>query len=144
MPVLSGDSLVSGVGARAEAVLADGNVIRVDGYSELRFERMARTYEADDDRDLLFLAHGTAAVEVREAATGERALRFDTDDATIVAASRGLFRVDAGRRGTEVSVLAGKVEVQGRGGDVLVRAGEYASASGDSEIEVDQSAPPRD
>src|ERR1700693_1096502 len=53
MPVLSGGSLVTGVGARAEAVLADGNVVRVDGYTELRFERMTHTYEADDDRDLL-------------------------------------------------------------------------------------------
>src|ERR1039457_6017044 len=98
MPVLAGDSLVTGVGSRAEAVLADGNVVRMDGYTELRFERMARTYEADDDRDLLFLAHGTAAVEVRDVATRDRALRFDTDDATVLAASRGLFRVDAGRR----------------------------------------------
>ncbi len=144
MPVLSGDSLVTGVGSRAEAVLADGNVVRVDGYTELRFERMARTYEADDDRDLLFLAHGTAAVEVRDVATRDRALRLDTDDATILAASRGLFRVDAGRRGTEVYVLSGKVEVQGRGGRALVRAGEYAFVSGDSEIEVDVSASPRD
>jgi FecR protein len=144
MPVLSGDSLVTGVGSRAEAVLADGNVVRVDGYTELRFERMARTYEADDDRDLLFLAHGTAAVEVRDVAARDRALRFDTDDATILAASRGLFRVDAGRRGTEVYVLSGKVEVQGRGGRALVRAGEYAYVSGDSEIEVDVSASPRD
>jgi ferric-dicitrate binding protein FerR (iron transport regulator) len=144
MPVLSGDSLVTGVGSRAEAVLADGNVVRVDGYSELRFERMARTYEAEDDRDLLFLAHGTAAVEVRDVATRDRALRFDTDDATILAASRGLFRVDAGRRGTEIYVLSGKVEVQGRGGRALVRVGEYAYVSGDSEIEVDVSASPRD
>ena len=134
LPVLSGDSLVTGVGSRVEAVLADGNVVRVDGYTELRFDRMAHTYEADDDRDLLFLAHGTAAVEVRVlehselqvAAARDRALRFDTDDATILAASRGLFRVDAGRRGTEVYVLSGKVEVQGRGGRALVRAGEYA------------------
>ena len=144
LPVLSGDSLVTGVGSRAEAVLADGNVVRVDGYTELRFERMARTYETDDDRDLLFLAHGTAAVEVRDVAARDRALRFDTDDTTILAASRGLFRVDAGRRGTEVYVLSGKVEVQGRGGRALVRAGEYAFVSGDSEIEVDVSASPRD
>jgi len=144
MPVLSGDSLVTGVGSRAEAVLADGNVVRVDGDAELRFERMAHTYEADDDRDLLFLAHGTAAVEVRDVATRDHELRFDTDDATIVAASRGLFRVDAGRRGTEVYVLSGRVEVRGRGGRALVRGGEYAYVSGESEVEVDVSAGPRD
>ncbi len=151
-PILSGDSLSTGVGARAEAVLADGNVVRVDGYTELRFERMAHTYEAEDDRDLLFLEHGTAAIEVRVlehldlqvTAARDRAPRLDTDDATIVAASRGLFRVDAGRRGTEVYVLSGKVLVQGRGGRAVVHAGEYAFVSGDSEIEVDVSTPPRD
>jgi FecR protein len=144
MPVLPEDSLVTGAGSRAEAVLADGNVVRVDGNTELRFERMARTYEGDDDRDLFFLALGTAAVEVREVSTRERALRLDTDDATILAATRSLFRVDTGRRGTEIYVLSGKVEVQGRGGRALVRAGEYADVSGDSEIEVDVSASPRD
>jgi FecR protein len=144
MPVLSGDSLVTGVGSRAEAVLADGNVVRVDGYTDLRFERMASTYEADDDRDLLFLARGTVAVEVRDVTTRERALRLDTDDVTVLAASRALFRVDAGRRGTEIYVLSGRVEVAGRGGRAVVRAGEYAFVSGDSDVEVDVSASPRD
>jgi hypothetical protein len=144
MPVLSGDSLVTGVGSRAEAVLADGNVVRVDGYTDFRFERMARTYESDDDRDLLFLARGTVAVEVRDLTTREHALRLDTDDVTILAPSRALFRVDAGRRGTEIYVLSGKVEVAGRGGRALVRAGEYAFVSGDSDVEVDVSASPRD
>jgi len=144
MPVLSGDSLVTGVGSRAEAVLADGNVVRVDGYTDFRFERMAHTYESDDDRDLLFLARGTVAVEVRDVTTRERALRLDTNDVTILAPSRTLFRVDAGRRGTEIYVLSGKVEVAGRGGRALVRAGEYAFVSGDSDIEVDVSASPRD
>jgi hypothetical protein len=144
MPVLSGDSLVTGVGSRAEAVLADGAVVRVDVSTELRFERMARTYESDDDSDLLFLARGAASVEVREVTTRERALRLDTDDATILAASRTLLRVDTGGRGTEIYVLSGKVEVQGRGGRALVRAGEYAYVNGDSEIEVDVSTAPRD
>jgi hypothetical protein len=144
MPVLAGDSLVTGVGSRAEAVLADGNVVRVDGYTDLRFERMARTYESDDDRDLLFLARGTIAVEVRDITTRERALRLDTDDVTVLAASRALFRVDAGRRGTEIYVLSGRVDVAGRGGRALVRAGEYAFVSGDSDVEVDASPSPRD
>ena len=144
MPVLSGDSLVTGVGSRAEAVLADGNIVRVDGYTDLRFERMARTYESDDDQDLLFLARGTVAVETRDVTTREHAFRLDTDDLTVLAPSRAVFRVDAGRRGTEVYVLSGKVEVSGRGGRALTRAGEYAFVSGESDVEVDVSASPRD
>lgn len=144
MPVLPGDVLVTGSGSRAEAVLADGNVVRLDGRSELRFERLNHTYEADDDRTILALVAGTVAVEVREVSTRDRALRLDTDDASILSPARSLFRVDAGRRGTEVYVLAGKVEVNSRGGRALVRAGEYASVSGDAEIEVEAGGAPRD
>jgi hypothetical protein len=144
MPVLPGDVLVTGAGSRAEAVLSDGNVVRLDGHSELRFEQLNRTYEVDDDRTVLALARGTVAVDVREVSTRDRALRLDTDDATVRSPARSLFRVDAGRRGTEVYVLAGRVEVNGRGGRALVQAGEYAYVSGDSEIDVDAASAPQD
>ncbi len=144
MPVLPGDVLVTAGGSRAEAVLSDGNVVRLDGRSELRFERLNRTYEADDDRTILALARGSVSVDVREALDSDRALRLDTDDATVFSPSRSVFRVDAGRRGTEVYVLAGRVEVSGRGGRALVSAGEYAFVSGDSPVEVETAAAPRD
>ncbi len=143
MPVLPGDVLVTGSGSRVEAVLSDGNVVRLDGRSELRFDRLNRTYESDDDRTILVLARGSVAVEVREVAP-DRALRLDTDDATIVSPARSFFRVDAGRRGTEVYVLTGRVELNGRGGRVLVRAGEYAYVSADTDVEVEAAAVPRD
>jgi hypothetical protein len=143
-PVLGGDSLVTGSGSRAEAVLADGNVVRVDGLTELHFEGMAGTYEADDDRDFLTLVRGTVAIEVREAPVRDLAPRLDTEDATLVATSKGLFRVDSGRRGTEIYVISGKVEVFARSGHALVRSGEYAWVSGDSDIQVDSSRPPHD
>jgi hypothetical protein len=143
MPVLPGDVLVTGSGSRVEAVLSDGNIVRLDGRSELRFDRLNRTYESDDDRTILVLARGSVAIEVREVAP-DRALRLDTDDATIVSPARSFFRVDAGRRGTEVYVLTGRVELNGRGGRVLVRAGEYAYVSADTDVEVEAAAVPRD
>jgi hypothetical protein len=144
MPVLPGDVLVTGTASRAEAILADGNVVRIDGRSELRFERLNRTWEGDDDRTILALARGTAAVEVREVSTRDGALRLDTDDATVVSPARSVFRVDAGRRGTEIWVLAGSVEVNSRAGHALVRAGEYAFASADSDLDVEAADAPRD
>ena len=144
MPVVPGDILVTGAASRAEAILADGNVVRLDGDSELRFESLDRTFESDDDRTVLALARGSAAVEVRDVSTREHALRFDTDDATVLSPARSVFRVDTGERGTEVYVLAGKVEVNGRGGRALVRAGEYAHVAGDAEIEVEAAGEPRD
>lgn len=143
-PVLSGDRIITGAASRAEVVLASGNVVRIDAKSELRFDRMSRTYESDDDRDLLYLPHGDAAAEIRNPQAGERAFRLDTDDATIVVTRRGGIRVDAGRRGTEVYVLAGEAEVAGRGGSVVLREGEYAFVSGTDEIEVGNADLPRD
>ncbi len=144
MPILPGDKLTTGAGSRAEAVLASGNVVRVDGKSDLRFERMARTYEADDDRDLLVLERGAVAVEIRDAEPRDLAFRLDTGDATVVASGRAVFRVDSGRRGTEVYAVAGEIEVLGQAGSVLLRAGEYAFVSGQDEIEVEAFDLPRD
>ena len=144
MPILPGDRLTTGAASRAEAVLASGNVVRVDGKSDLRFERMARTYESDDDRDVLVLERGAVAVEVRDAEPRDLAFRLDTADATIIAERTGGFRIDTGRRGTEVYAVAGEVEVLGQGGSVLLRAGEYAFVSGAEEIEVEASDLPRD
>jgi hypothetical protein len=143
-PVLSGDRIVTGAASRAEVVLASGNVVRIDAKSELRFDRMSRTYESDDDRDLLYLQYGDAAAEIRNPESGDRAFRLDTDDATIVVASRGSIRVDTGRRGTEVYVLAGEAEVTGRGGSAVLREGGYAFVSGTDEIEVGNADLPRD
>jgi hypothetical protein len=143
-PVLAGDRLVTGAGSRAEVVLASGNLVRVDLKTELRFDRMVRTYESDDDRDLLVLLRGAVAAEIRAPETGERAFRLDTDDATVVVEGRGHVRVDAGRRGTEVYVLSGEAEVVGRGGQAVLRAGQYASVVGTNEIEVQNVEPPRD
>jgi hypothetical protein len=143
-PVLSGDRIVTGPASRAEVVLASGNVVRIDAKTEVRFDRMSRTYESDDDRDLLYLPHGDAAVETRDPEAGDWALRLDTDDATIVVERHGLIRVDAGRRGTEVYVLAGEAEVAGRSGSIVLREGEYAFIRGTDEIEVGNADPPRD
>ncbi|MGE5345255.1 MAG: DUF6600 domain-containing protein [Acidithiobacillales bacterium] len=143
-PVLSGDRIVTGPSSRAEVVLASGNVIRIDAKSELRFDLMSFTYESDDDRDLLYLAGGDAVVEIRDSEAGERAFRLDTDDATVVVEGRGLVRVDAGRRGTEVYVLSGEAQVLGRAGSVTVREGGYALVTGEEQIETGEASQPGD
>ncbi len=143
-PVLSGDRIVTGPSSRAEVILASGNVIRIDARSELRFDLMSFTYESDDDRDLLYLAGGGAVVEIRNSEAGERAFRLDTDDATVVVEGRGLVRVDAGRRGTEIYVLSGEAQVLGRSGSVDLREGGYALVSGEEEIETGEASPPGD
>ncbi len=143
-PVLGGDRVATGAGSRAEVVLASGNIVRIDGKSEVRFDRMSRTYESDDDRDLLYVLRGSVAVDVRDAAFGEQALRLDTEDATVVVEGRGQLRVDVGRRGSEIYVLAGEAHVTGRGSVVVLNAGESAAVSGSEAFEADTFDPPRD
>jgi hypothetical protein len=144
MPVVVGDRISTGAGSRVEAIFADGNILRGDGRTELRFDRLARTFESEDERDLLYLERGTVAIESRTTTTRERALRVDTNDATIVLPDQGFVRIDAGRRGTEVYVLSGRAEVSGRSGRASVRAGEYAFLSGSDEIDIEEADFPRD
>lgn len=144
MPIGTGDHLSTGRSSRAEAILADGNVIRFDSRTEVRFDRLANTHESEDDRDLLFLQNGAVSVEVRFDVSEERAIRIDTPDASVVLSERGLFRIDAGRRGTEVYVLAGNAKILARSGSAAIRRGEYAFVSGSEEIEVDRADAPVD
>lgn len=144
VPVMAGDRLFTGSSSRAEAVLASGTVVRIDARSDLRFDRLSRTYESDDDRDLLYLERGAISLETRTTTGRDTAPRVDTDDATILLAERGLFRVDTGRRGTEVYVVTGRAELTARSGRVVLRGGQYAFVSGGDEIEVTDGDVPRD
>ena len=143
-PVVAGDRLQTGASSRAEVILADGSVLRVDARTGVRFDRLARTSESDDDRDLIFLEKGAISLETHGNEARETAPRVDTDDATIVLPDRSVVRIDAGKRGTEIYVLTGRAEVATRAGRAVVRAGDYAYAAGDEPIEVDSGAFPRD
>ncbi|MEO6323489.1 MAG: DUF6600 domain-containing protein [Thermoanaerobaculia bacterium] len=144
MPIGPGDKLTTGRSSRAEAILADGNVVRFDSRTEVRFDRLAQTHEADDDRDLIALQTGSLSVEVRSRIEEDRAIRIDTDDATVVLSERGLFRIDVGRQGTEVYAVSGSAMVLARGGQATVNEGEYAVASGSATIEVETAELPND
>lgn len=143
-PLLAGDRLQTGGSSRAEAILADGNVLRVDARSAVRFDRLAATWESDDDRDLIVLEKGSVSLETRASTSRDLSPRIDTDDATVTVPDRAVVRVDAGRRGTEIHVLSGRADVAGRAGRAVVRAGESAYVSGEEPIEVDASSSPRD
>ena len=143
-PILVGDRIATGPSSRAEAILADGNVLRIDVQTDVRFDRLARTYESEDDRNALYLERGGLSLEHRWTTSREEATRIDTDDATILFPDRGLLRVEAGRRGTEIYVVDGRAEVNARSGRATLRAGQYAFVAGDAELEVDWLDQPRD
>ncbi len=143
-PILVGDRISTGSASRAEAILADGNVLRIDVGTDLRFDRLARTYESEDDRNAIYLDRGAIHLEHRWSTSREEATRIDTADVTVLFPDKGLLRVETGRRGTEVYVLSGRAEVAARSGRATLRAGQYAFVSGDSELEVDALGEPRD
>ncbi len=143
-PILAGDRLATGPSSRAEAILADGNILRVDVQSSLRFDRLSKTYEAEDDRNAVTLERGAVVLEHRWSTTREQATRIDTDDATVLFPDKGFLRVETGRRGTEVYVVSGRAEVHARSGKATLRAGQYVFVSGDAALEVDWVDQPRD
>lgn len=143
-PILVGDRISTGAASRAEVILADGNVLRIDVGTDLRFDRLSRTYESEDDRNSIYLERGGIHLEHRWATSRDEATRIDTGDVTVLFPDKGLLRVEAGRRGTEVYVLSGRAEIAARSGRATLRAGQYAYVSGDSELEVDWLGEPRD
>ncbi|MCC6128484.1 MAG: FecR domain-containing protein [Acidobacteria bacterium] len=143
-PVLAGDRIETSQSSRAELVLADGNILSVDIRTAIRFDRLARSYETDDLRNLLFLERGALVFESRYTPAADEATRIDTDDATVVIPDTGLVRIDAGRKGSEIYVAAGRAEVMSRRTRAVVRAGEYAYVTTQDEIEVDRWDFPRD
>ncbi len=143
-PILVGDRISTGTSSRAEAILADGNVLRIDVGTDLRFDRLARTYESEDDRNSVYLERGGIHLEHRWSTSRDEATRIDTGDVTVLFPDKGLLRVETGRRGTEVYVVSGRAEIAARSGRATLRAGQYAFVSGDSELEVDWLGEPRD
>ncbi len=143
-PILAGDRIATGPTSRAEAILADGNVLRIDVQTNLRFDRLAKTYEAEDERNALFVERGAVSLEHRWPTSRDEATRIDTDDVTVVFPDKGLLRVETGRRGTEVYVISGQAEVYARSGRASLKAGQYAFATGDAELEIDWLDEPRD
>lgn len=143
-PILAGDRISTGSTSRAEAILADGNILRIDVHTDLRFDRLARTYEAEDDRNSLFVDRGAISLEHRRSTSRDQSTRIDTSDVTVLFPAKGLVRVETGRRGTEIYVVSGQAEVYTRSGRATLRSGQYAFATGAAALEVDWLDEPRD
>lgn len=143
-PIGAGDRISTGATSRAEAILADGNILRIDVQTSLRFDRLARTYEAEDERNALFVERGAVSLEHRWSTSRDEATRIDTDDVTVVFPDKGILRVETGRRGTEIYVISGQAEVYARSGRASLKAGQYAFVTGDAELEIDWLDEPRD
>jgi hypothetical protein len=127
-----GDRLRVERGARLELVLADRNLLRVGGGSDLLLTRVAFSADGDDRTTRLDLERGELVLEVTGEALGDELPEIRTPSATIYVQEPGLYRVRAESDGyTELLVRSGHAELLTERGSTIVRAGEEAWTTGD-------------
>ncbi len=136
-PLLTGDRLWTGRGARAEAVLANGTVLRLGGDSEVGFDQLADSGDSGTAElpaaNLLTLARG----ELQLVTDASADTRVDADNATVYLRDAGTYRVESRDGTTLLVVRAGSAELRTPRGATTVEAGEEAWVEGDAPPEVE-------
>lgn len=127
-PLLAGDRISVPKGSTVELVLADRNLVRLDGGSELRLEHLAASPDADDPATVLRLDEGNMQVVVVHESLGDELPRLETPNATILPQDFGVYRVTTVDQGswTELTVRRGKAEVETDGDTKTTRADQRA------------------
>ncbi len=126
MPVLAGDRLQTARGARVEVTLADGCTLWLDEFTTLDFDAIMRSRDEAATSTSLYLAEGSAALEVPSTAAGEGTVRLDTPTGSFFLSGPGLYRIDIDRGETHVRAFAGIAELPSGAGSALLRGGEEA------------------
>ncbi|HEX2162644.1 MAG TPA: DUF6600 domain-containing protein, partial [Thermoanaerobaculia bacterium] len=125
-PLLAGDRLWVSPGSMAEVLLADGNLLRVDGDSEVVLARLAASPESRDEVTELVLVEGNAQLVVFADAAGRELPRIELPNGTVYVQEPGAYRLTAGRGWSQVLARDGWAEVATDRGSVVVRGGEEA------------------
>ena len=131
-PVLTGDRLRVHSEARAEILLPDRNLLRLEGDSELVLEQLAYSADASDQITLLRIERGLAQVVVTSQFLGQEPPRIDTPNARLYLRGAGTFLIEAGEGpATRVIVREGSVEALTERGSSLLQAGEEFLVEGE-------------
>lgn len=138
-PLLRGDRLSVPRGSRLEAVLPDGNLLRLDGGSEVLLKRLAGSADAGDDITLLELDAGNLQLVVSGNALGAELPRVDTPNATVYVQEAGRYRLSFEQGSwTSLVVREGAAEVVTERDSAQVESDEEALVEGErlARIEV--------
>jgi hypothetical protein len=131
-PLLAGDRLLVPSGSRLEAVLSDGNLLRIDGGSDVGLLSLAGSPDGDDPSTRIDLAEGTVQLVVFDDALGAELPRIDTPNATFYVQHPGTYRLSSDQEGwSSFLVREGGGEVITERGAVTVRADEEAEIEGE-------------
>lgn len=133
-PVFGGDRLWVSPGSHVEVVLSDGNLLRIDGDSEILFEQLAFSPETGDEVTTLRLLRGNVQAVVVTDSLGEQLPRLDTSNASVYPQDFGTYRLTSDGTGwTELVVRRGRAEVVTGDGTVAVRADQRALVEGSAD-----------
>jgi hypothetical protein len=132
-PVLAGDRISVPNRSRIEVVLADRNILRVDGGSELVLERLAASPDRSDRATVVRLLEGNLQLVVTQDSLGDELPRIETPNASIYPQYYGVYRITADRDGwSQLVVRRGTAEV--------VTDGDRATVKADEELVIDARA----
>jgi hypothetical protein len=132
-PVLAGDRISVPNRSRIEVVLADRNILRVDGGSELVLERLAASPDRDDRATVVRLLEGNLQLIVTQDSLGDELPRVETPNASIYPQYYGVYRITADHEGwSQLVVRRGTAEV--------VTDRDRATVKADQELVIDDRA----
>jgi len=118
LPLLTGDQIFTGPGARAEIQLARGNYIRLSENTELTIADLSNTAAQ------LEITEGTAIIRLERLATVFQRFEVDTPNSAVLVQQDGLYRVDVrGEENSELIVRRGEAEVSTEDASFKVREG---------------------
>jgi hypothetical protein len=128
-PIMAGDRIAVPPRGRVEVVLADHNIVRLDGGSQLQFTHLANSADRQDPATELRLDEGNLQLIVAQDSVGQELPTVLTPNASAYIQAYGSYRITADRGDyTEVVVRRGTAEVVSDSGDNAVHAGEEAIA----------------
>ena len=126
-PVQTGDQITVPSRGRVEIVLADHDIVRLDGDSRLVLRHLANSADLPAPATELHLEEGNLQLIVAENSVGQQLPTVLTPNAGVYFQAYGSYRITTDRGSfSEVVVRRGTAEVVSQGNDQTVQAGEEA------------------
>jgi hypothetical protein len=118
LPLLAGDQIYAGPGARAEVQLGRGNYIRLSESTELTIRELSASAAQFE------ITEGTAIIRIERLAAAFHRFEVDTPNTAVVVQQDGLYRFEVrGEKNSELIVRRGEAEVSTEEGSFRVREG---------------------
>ncbi len=137
-PIMVGDRISVPSRGHVEVVLADHNVVRLDGDTRLEFTRLANSADRQDPATELRLDEGNLQLNVAEDSIGQELPTVLTPNASIYIQAFGSYRITTDRGDFSSAVVRrGTAEVVAEGGDQTVHAGEEAMVDNQHRAGID-------